>query len=77
MPAKPTLPPGDLRVPEVLAGFPTYRKEVAAFRDEGFLSHQTAQEYRNYMNANPRLIDTTEADIASRDDNNRLSSAYA
>jgi uncharacterized coiled-coil DUF342 family protein len=63
---------------EIAQKLAAYRREVPAHRDRAFLTHQTAQEYRNYMNANYAEIDSTEQLIESHEaDNKLMSSAVA
>jgi hypothetical protein len=66
--ANPSVKPIDPYFLEVAANLPTYRKEVIAYRDEAFLAHQTAQEFRNYQSSNESQIKASESQITARDD---------
>jgi DNA repair exonuclease SbcCD ATPase subunit len=62
-------PPPDPKA-EIAANLPVYRREVPAHRDRAFLTHQTAQEYRNQMGLDLTEIDSLEKLMATHDDTN-------
>jgi hypothetical protein len=63
---------------EVATKLPIYRKEVIAYKDEAFLSHQIAQDFRNYERKNRDQIYTSETEIINRtEENARMSSVVA
>jgi peptidoglycan hydrolase CwlO-like protein len=63
---------------KVAASLPQFRKEVVAYKDQVFLNHQTAHEYRLYQSANNAQIVTDGKTMTTRDEENyRMSKVVA